>query len=171
MFPMRFALLAAIAAVGLFPLPTLAGDPIKIENPLGFHTAGPAEFLRASWDSLKDKHRMQGNVSDHLTREQIDTIIMLEVHIAIALGPREPGLQGELLGFMADGNRFQTGPLPEGFDKQRPMKYLVALVRTKKGDYGLITRYREFTVLELKGRVGVAPVGGAASLKPAVPAK
>jgi hypothetical protein len=32
---------------------------------------------------------------------------MLEVSIAVALGPRESGLQGGLLGFLADANRFQ----------------------------------------------------------------
>jgi hypothetical protein len=171
MFPIRTVLIIAAACGLSLPTAVEAADPVKIEHSLGFHTTGPGEYFRAYWDSVKDKNKMQGKVSDYLTREQIDTIVMLEVSIAIALGPGKPGLQGELLGFMADGNRFQTGPLPEGFGKERPLKYLVALVRTRKGEYGLITRYREFTVLELNGRVGVAPVASGAGIKPAVPAK
>jgi hypothetical protein len=154
MFPIRSVLVAAVAAGGLLLLsaaPVVAGDKIKIENPLGFHTSMSGEFLRAYWESVKDQHKMKGKVSDHLTKDQIDTVVVLEMKIAT------PSLKDELLAFMTEGNRFETGPLPKGFDKSRPMKLVVALFRTKKGDYGLITRFSKLTVIELNGYVGVAP--------------
>ncbi len=83
---------------------------------------------------------------------------MFDVNMHIALGRDGLGVQRELLAFLSKGNRFQTGPLPKSFDRDRPMKLLVGLFRTKKGDYGLITRYSKLTVVELNGRVGVAPV-------------
>jgi hypothetical protein len=86
----------------------------------------------------------------------------LEVNIALVADFLRPGqsgtLQGELLAFLGEDSRFQAGPLPKGFERQRWPKYLVALFRTRQGDYGLITRYAEFAVVELAGQVGVAPV-------------
>jgi hypothetical protein len=153
----RREMLALLGVGGL--VTTAAADEIKIEYSRGFDTARSAEHFRAYWESVKDEHKMKGNVSDHLTTCQIDSTVMLEVHIAIALDSRDPdrGLRDELLGFMVEGNCFKTDRLPDSFDKDRPLKYLVALFRTKKGDYGLITRYKDFAVVELNGRVGVAP--------------
>lgn len=167
MFPIP-SVLVAVAAFGPFlasAAPVPVDNSIKIDNPLGFHTAGSAEFFRAYWGSVKDRSKMTGLVSDHLTREQIESIIVLEVNIAIAAG--HPTLQDELLAFMTAGNRFETGRLPDRFDKERPRKYVTALFRTRKGEYGLITRYREIAVVEWKGMVGVAPVVAGGTSKPA----
>jgi hypothetical protein len=162
MFSTRLVLVSAATVGGLLlpsPTPVVAQDRVEIQNSLGFDTAGPTEHFRAYWESLKDRHKMKGDVSDHLTAGEIDSVVMLEVRMAVALGPGEPGLQGELFSFMAQGNRFEAGNLPDQFDNDdRPLKLLVALFRTKKGDYGLITRYRKFTIVELKSMVGVAPV-------------
>lgn len=133
-----------------------AAEKIKIEHSQGFHTLGPANAFPEVWSSCKERHKLQGKVSDHLTREEIDTIVMLEVHIAIAMDPKSPGLADELLRFMKDGNEFETGPLPDRFIKH-PQKQLVALFRTRQGTYGLITLYRDLAVIELQGRIGVAP--------------
>jgi hypothetical protein len=141
------------AACGLFSLSAAAGlgdDKLKVENQQGFETAIPGEHFRAYWDSLKDSHKMRGKLSDRLTKENIDLLIMLEVNVAIAVDPRSPSLQEELLRFMTEGNRFETGRLPNSFDKST-RKHLVAIFRTKKGDYGLITLYRELAVIELNG--------------------
>jgi hypothetical protein len=131
-----------------------AETTIKIENGLGFRTAGPAEHLAKFWEKCKDHRKMQGKVSDHLTAEQIDTIIMLEVHIAIAVDPRSPSLQDEVLRFMSEEHRFERGPLPDRFRH----KQLMALFWTKKGAYGLITIFQDIAVVELNGMVGVAPL-------------
>jgi hypothetical protein len=64
-----------------------ADDRSKVENSLGFRTAGEAKHFRAFWESVKDEHRMKGDVSDHLTAGQIDSVVVLEVTIAIAEGP------------------------------------------------------------------------------------
>jgi hypothetical protein len=132
-------------------------NPIRIENRHGFDTLLEGQLFRQFWEKQDERHRMHGKVSDHLSRNHIGTIIMLEVNIAVAASPGSPSLQDELLRFMTEGNRFLTGRLPATFDKS-PRKHLVAIVRTKTGDYGLITLYRDFAVIELKGLVGVAPV-------------
>jgi hypothetical protein len=171
MFPPRSFLTAVAVASGLLltqAARVVADDKLKIEHPLGFNTAMSGEFLRRYWESVQDRHKMQGNVSDHLTKKQIESLVMLEVNIAV----RETDhLADELLAFMTEGNRFQVGPLPESFDKKRPTKYLVALLRTKDGDYGLITRYRDLAVIELKGYVGVALVASGDKPKRAAPPK
>jgi hypothetical protein len=155
-------MLAVLGTGGLVTVGTdraSAGEEVKIEHPLGFGTAGPAEHFRAYWESLKDRHKMKGDVSDYLSVGQIDSVVMLEVKMAVALGLGEPGLEGELFSFFTQGNRFEAGNLPDQFDEDgRPLKLLVALFRTKKGDYGLITRYSKYAIVELKGVVGVAPV-------------
>ena len=153
-----FVYLAAGGLIWLASAGQVTGEDLKIENRQGFKTALPGEQFRAYWESLKDSHQMQGLLSDHLKKDQIESIVMLEVNIAIALGPRSPSLEDELLRFMVEGNRFDTGGLPDDFDKsRRPRKHLVGLVRTKKGQFGLITLYRELAVVELDGKVGVAP--------------
>lgn len=146
--------------------PVVAGDTIKIEDGRGFYTLRSGASFRAYWESLTDVRKMKGKVSDHLAKEQIASVIMLEVNIAI---PQGDYLQNELLAFVTEGNRFETGPLPKGFEKAD--KYLVALFRTKKGDYGLIARYETFAVIELNGVFGVAPVVAADKIKKPVPAK
>lgn len=145
-----------------------AGEP-RVEHNSGFRTMVPGADFPRYWASLKDRHKMHGKVSEHVTRESIDAVIMLEVNIAIALDPRFPTLQDELWRFMTEGNRFLTGPLPDGFAKS-PRKHLVAVFRTKMGDYGLITLYREFAVIELKGLVGVAPASVDVGESPPTPA-
>jgi hypothetical protein len=159
MFSKRFAFLIAGSLPLLAAAFGIAGDEIQVENRQGFETAALGEQFRAYWESLKDSHKMRGPLEDHLSRDQIDSIIMLEVNIAVAADPRSPSLQDELLRFLTKGNRFDTGGLPDDFDKtRRPRKHLVGLVRTKQGQYGLITLYREFAVIELNGMVGIAPV-------------
>lgn len=147
--------------------PASGGDKIKRENSRGFDTSMSGEFLARYWDSLTDDNKMKGKVSDHLTKAEIDSIVVLEVRISIAGGPQDRTAQDELLAFMSEGNRFDTGRLPEGFEQFR--KYVVGLIRTKKGDYGLITRYSTFAVIELNGVVGVAHVGLGGLLKKAEP--
>jgi hypothetical protein len=150
--------------------PILSPVPaIKLENRLGFKTAGSAEAFRTYWDAVQDERKMKGKVSDHLTESQIDSVVMLEVNIAIPQDPRCPGLRDEVLGVLSEGNRFETGRLPDQFGKGPAVKYLVALFRTKKGDYGLVTRYRDIGVIEFKGTVGVVPVKADAGPAPPVP--
>lgn len=156
MIPIPLAFLAACSVLLLSTSTGLAGDDLKIENRHGFKTGMPGEQFRAYWESLKDSHKMRGKLSDHLTKEGIDSLIMLEVNITIAVDPRSPSLQDELLRFMTEGNRFETGRLPDSFDKS-PRKHLAAIFRTKGGHYGLITLYRELAVIDLNGLVGIAP--------------
>lgn len=167
----RRSVLVAVTAFGLC-LPTVgsaaAANKIKIENPLGFHTSGAGESFRQLWESWKESRKMTGKVSDHLTTEQIESIVVLEMRIAIAVGPHDPGVQGEVLAFMTDGNRFETGRLADDFEKEIREKYLTALFRTKSGDYGLITRYKNLAMVELNGLIGVAPISPARTTQPAV---
>lgn len=121
----------------------------------GFDTAGPARRFPVLWRSLKDRHKLQGKVSEHLSRDQIDRIVILELNIAVR-DPSSATLQKHVLSFLFAGNRFQTGLLPKAF-VDNSHKRVVGLFRTKKGDYGLITVFRDITVVELKGRIGVAP--------------
>src|SRR5262249_40212840 len=144
---------------------------VRVEYDRGFRTMGEAKFLRPFWQSLPDDGKMAGKVSDHLTRAQIDTLVVLEINIAVAFGPGIPTLEDELLAFMSKDNRFETGRFPADFEKDRPPKCVVGLFRTKKGEYGLITRYAGFAVIELNGLVGVAPVKDGEPEKPAPPAK
>jgi hypothetical protein len=153
-----FVLLAACCLMLVTAAASVSGEDLKIENRQGFKTAMPGEQFRAYWESLKEAHKMQGRLSDFLKHDQIETIIILEVNIAIAADPKSPSLQDELLRFMTAGNHFDAGRLPDDFDKsRRPRKHLVGLFRTKKGQLGLITLYRELAVVELEGKVGVAP--------------
>jgi hypothetical protein len=139
---------------------------IELQNGLGFYTHRSGAVFRKFWESLGDNGKFQGKVSDHLTMEQIESIVMLEVNIHV---PQGDYLRNALLGFLAEGNRFQTGPLSKGFEDDRPPEYVIALFRTKKGSYGLITRYRDFTVVELNRRVGVVPEAAAKERKATPP--
>lgn len=131
-------------------------EAIRVEFSRGFKTTGSAEHLPAIWASLKEHQRMKGEIANYLVREKIESVIMLEVNIAIALDPRFPGLLDELFVFMGNGKQFAAGELPDGLSK-RPQKQLVAVIRMKSGEYGLITVYRDMAVVELQGRIGVVP--------------
>lgn len=160
--PMRrslpyFALFGFLLLV-LVPGYGFAQQKSKVVHRTGFRTSLPAPRFPAYWERVKLRHKMKENVSDHLTMAQIDSIIMLEVNIAIAVGPGIPTLQDQLLAFMAKGNRFTTEPLTKELLKTL-RKHLVGVIRTKKGEYGLITKYSRFTVLELNGYIGVVPGG------------
>jgi RNA polymerase sigma factor (sigma-70 family) len=134
----------------------------QLENGLGFYSHRGGRDFRLFWESLADDMKLKGKVSDHLTEEQIESVIMLEVNMHV---PQGDYLRSALLGFLAEDNRFQTGPLPKGFEDDRPPQYAVALFRTKKGSYGLLTLYRNFIVVELNRRVGVVILDADAAKK------
>jgi hypothetical protein len=132
---------------------------LNIEHHRGFYTLGSFDSLKKLWASLDDDKKLEGPVSDHLRKEQIDAVWILEVAISIVadLGDSKyPTLEDELLAYMGQDNSFLTGPLPEQRGGQPPPKYLSALFRTKTGEYGLITRYADFCVIELRGMLGAA---------------
>jgi hypothetical protein len=129
------------------------GHKITLANGLGFYTLTSPDIFRLNWESLSAKRKMKGKVSDHLTKEHIAAVIMLEVKLAV---PGDEYLRSHLFSFMAEGNRFHTGRLPEDFGKHHPPKFIVALLRTKDGHYGLITHYGEYAVIELNGLIGLA---------------
>jgi hypothetical protein len=127
-------------------------DGVRIEHSRGFRTLAPAERFPEYWESLPEDDKMQGETATYLTHEQLDAVILLEVNIAMAAGPGHPAPSELLLRFMTDGSRFELDHIPPGYHQKR----LVALLRTKAGDYGLLTLYPNFVVLELNGKVGVA---------------
>mgnify|MGYP006969356511 CR=1 FL=1 len=134
-----------------------AAEPV-VENGLGFRTLTSGEVFSKYWESLKERHRLTGEVAEHITREGIESILVLEVNIAIAAPqPKYPGVADHLLAFLAEGNRFDPGPLPEGFERHKHTKYVAGVIRTASGEYGLVTIYPGCAVVGIGGRVGIAP--------------
>lgn len=137
-----------------------AAAPLRIENGVGFASMTAPKFFRDYWGSLPDDAKLFGKLSDHLTRERIASVVTLEMNGAIALffgpGGVRSSLDDELDRFLSRGGRFHTGRrLPDGFEDDRPPKHKVLLFRTTKGEYGLLTFYSGFVVVELNRRVGV----------------
>lgn len=134
-------------------------EPDLIKFSRGFRTMMASEFFEAYWKSLKDQHKLQGDVANTLTRDEIESVIALEVNIAVALvrsgpdGRLKSTMEHDLFLFLEKGQKFDPGPLPPA--AIRSHKSLVALIQTKSGDFGLVTVYPQLTILELKGQVGV----------------
>jgi hypothetical protein len=131
---------------------------LRIKNGLGFRTLRDAKSFRDYWESLPADGKLTGKLSDHLTRDRIDSVVALEVNIAVArfFDPARSSLDDELQNLLSGGGRFHTGRLPDGFESDRPPKAAVLLVRTRQGEYGLITFYsRGFVVIEMNKQIGV----------------
>jgi hypothetical protein len=131
--------------------------PLRIGNGLGFRTLRDAKSFRDYWGSLPDENKLTGKLSDHLTRDRIESVVALEVNIAVAQfsDPMRTSLDEELQRFLSGDGRFHTGRLPDGGDGDRGTKTAVLLIRTKAGEYGLVTFYFGFVVVEMKRQVGV----------------
>jgi hypothetical protein len=142
---------ALIAAMVFLAAGAAENSRVQIP-PLGFYTL---DLTKEFWASIDDAHRLKGGMADVLPYEGIKRIIVLRCNMHV---PGGGWLDKFIRGRLAEGARFETGPLPESNTRDLRSPLLTVLVETQKGDLGLLTIHSDAAFLELNGRFGLVLV-------------
>jgi hypothetical protein len=132
--------------------PVLSEEGIerKIKNsPLGFHTL---DFSSDFWASLEDNYKLKGKVSDVLTYENIQKILIIRCNMSVPIGDY---LERNIRSSISAEHQFTVGPMPDHISKDLGRPLLTAVFETKKGELGLLTIYPRITIVELNSRYGM----------------
>jgi len=100
-------------------------------------------FSSDFWASLRDDYKLKGTVSDVLTYEDIQTILIIRCNMSVPAGDY---LERRLRSSIAAELQFSVRPLPDRNPEDVGGPLLTAVFETKKADLGLLTIYPTITI-------------------------
>lgn len=141
---MKFVIVAI--TILICTISTLAGETEIQRRP--FDTI---DFSEEFWKSISEDRKFKGAVSDLISYNSIRRVIIIRVNISIPGGTM---LENSIQKLLKGNKQFHTGSIP-AWNSVYSYPWITALLETSDGDLSLLNIYREFSVLEYKGRCGI----------------